>query len=148
MTQENPEEKKERHWTPNPTGKGLPPGKWNNLPTKLIRVPQTFAEEILAIARAMDRGELSRDSLRQSPLPDEVATVSDYLPGDRVKVKLVIGGREEVAKARIFGVYPDREAIGVHVLSQDASRIAQSQLESLKLIQEIEIPLADVIERA
>ncbi|MEB3885654.1 hypothetical protein [Lyngbya sp. CCY1209] len=40
----------------NPDTSGLKQPKWDHTPTRAIRVPAEFADELLAIARRMDRG--------------------------------------------------------------------------------------------
>lgn len=46
-----------RNWTPNPSGKGLRsyPSKWNNRPTRQIRVPVIFSDELEEIAHCWDK---------------------------------------------------------------------------------------------
>jgi hypothetical protein len=54
MPNPNPKQENLNHFKP----------KWKNTPTKTIRVPEKFADELLAIARQFDNG--SSVALRQA----------------------------------------------------------------------------------
>ena len=141
-----------RHWTPNPTGKGLPPGKWAHLPTKLIRVPEVFAGEVLAIARALDEGKLPPDDLRslvdsppegepQPPKPTE------YLPGDLVTANIEVGDRTVTARAKVLRHHLKQQSVDIHILAEEVGAIAQDKQEVAMLIRQIRVSESDITQK-
>lgn len=78
--------------------KGSRPG-WTNLPTKAIRVPQIFADQLLEQARALDRGE----DIGHSTTPDlNLEAVEEYISNlEAVATKKII----LLAEARLEKLY-------------------------------------------
>lgn len=54
--------------------------KWNHTPTKLIRVPEIYAEEVLKYARELDTGEIKPGKRIELLSEDRIAV---YAPYDR-----------------------------------------------------------------
>jgi predicted RNase H-like nuclease (RuvC/YqgF family) len=42
---------------PNPNTEGLKKPQWQNIPTVVIRIPETFRSELMAIAKQLDSGD-------------------------------------------------------------------------------------------
>lgn len=59
--------------------------KWQNTPTKLIRVPETFENEILAYAYQLDLGINPNDSLVTVKLKEIVNKIDNQESGYKVK---------------------------------------------------------------
>jgi hypothetical protein len=51
--------------------------KWNNLPTKLIRVPQKFSPSLIYIARLLDQGKLTIDQIEGIIKDDFIFDITD-----------------------------------------------------------------------
>ena len=59
--------------------------KWQNTPTKLIRIPETFEDEILAYAYQLDLGIKPNDSLVTEKLKEIVNKINNQESGYKVK---------------------------------------------------------------
>jgi len=59
--------------------------KWQNTPTKLIRVPETFEDKILAYAYQLDLGINPDDSLVTVKLKEIVNKIDNQESGYKVK---------------------------------------------------------------
>jgi len=100
---------------PNPDTSGLKQPKWNHTPTTPIRVPTVFADELLAIARRMDRGEAipvasdANGDVRPQgePTPDPIRQKLIDILQPATKMKAGNGGaiKDEIEKAlKLMGV--------------------------------------------
>ena len=59
--------------------------KWQNTPTKLIRVPETFEDEILTYAHQLDSGINNSNSLVTEKLKEIVNKIDNQESGYKVK---------------------------------------------------------------
>lgn len=74
----------------NPNTAGLVGKKWNNTPTRAIRVPDLFADELLAIARSRDNGgeEAGGDGVSEAIALLEEALTLRANAGGAIKQKI------------------------------------------------------------
>lgn len=65
---------------------------WQHLPTKAVRVPEVFLEEIERYARSLDQGEVKQASLDEqcSPFESIISALGKLTPDELAQIKLAI----------------------------------------------------------
>lgn len=109
----------------NPDTSGLKQPNWNHTPTRPIRVPDEFADELLAIARRMDQGEAialmsegnGKVLLQGEQNPDPIYQKLVDILQPAIKMKAGNGGaiKDEIEKAlNLMGVDVNRRTRYCH----------------------------------
>jgi len=95
----------DRHWTPNPEGKGLKPmpTKWIHTPTKQIRVPEVLVDEIIDAALKLDQGQ------QPASVSDEDLQVAIELLEEALTMKANVGGKIKKAIRAALAILKDND---------------------------------------
>ena len=93
------------------------PPKWNNLPTKVIRVPEKFADKIMEYARYLDTEPEERTNLFVALSDDIVELLKSLSEEQKISIEEVL--RKAIAGEHYFW---NEQKAGSKILLQNADK--------------------------